>query len=178
LLLLGRHSPLQVLKTAVRLLHAIVDILSSKNHLAACLLAMEMCQMVAQGMYAKDPLLMQVPGISRALAEKCERQSVLLPYLLHLKLSLISGGNRCGGCRVHVLVCNGNKDGAMLSDSCVESHQLEMELMTNWRVHQRLRTQQQLYRCYIALMLALSFTILSKPCRRRGCCGSRGNAGC
>jgi pre-mRNA-splicing helicase BRR2 len=66
---------MQVLKTAVRLLHAIVDILSSKNHLAACILAMEMCQMVVQGMYAKDPLLMQVPGISRAIAEKCDRHS-------------------------------------------------------------------------------------------------------
>ena len=62
--------------TAVRLLHAIVDVLSSKNNLAACLLAMEMCQMVAQGMHVKDPPLMQIPGVSRSLAEKCEREGV------------------------------------------------------------------------------------------------------
>jgi pre-mRNA-splicing helicase BRR2 len=66
-----------VLETAVRLLHAIVDILSSKSHLAACLLAMEMCQMVVQGMHVKDPLLMQIPGVSRSLAEKCEREGAL-----------------------------------------------------------------------------------------------------
>lgn len=69
---------MQVLKTAMRLLHAIVDILSSKNHLAACILAMEMCQMVVQGMHARDPLLMQVPGVSRTLAEHCEREGA--PY--------------------------------------------------------------------------------------------------
>ena len=61
-----------MLKTAIRLLHAIVDILSSKSHLGACILAMEMCQMVVQGMHARDPLLMQVPGVSRSLAEHCE----------------------------------------------------------------------------------------------------------
>ena len=69
------------MKTAIRLLHAIVDVLSSKSALAPCLLAMEMCQMVTQAMHVKDPLLLQLPGVSRGLAEKCEREGERLwPY--------------------------------------------------------------------------------------------------
>jgi pre-mRNA-splicing helicase BRR2 len=67
---------LQVVKTAVRLLHAMVDVLSSKNALNVCLLTMELSQMVTQALHSKDSHLMQLPAVSRALAEKCEAAGI------------------------------------------------------------------------------------------------------
>lgn len=60
----------------MRLLHAMVDILSNKNALNACIVAMELCQMVTQALHTKDSFLLQLPGVTRALAEKCEAAGV------------------------------------------------------------------------------------------------------
>lgn len=67
---------MQVVKTSVRLLHAMVDILSNKNALNACIVAMELCQMVTQALHTKDSFLLQLPGVTRALADKCEAADV------------------------------------------------------------------------------------------------------
>lgn len=67
---------MQVVRTSVRLLHAMVDILSNKNALNACIAAMELCQMVAQALHTKDSFLLQLPGVNRALADKCEAAGV------------------------------------------------------------------------------------------------------
>lgn len=67
---------LQVVRTSVRLLHAMVDILSNKNALNACIVAMELCQMVTQALHTKDSFLLQLPGVTRALADKCEAAGI------------------------------------------------------------------------------------------------------
>jgi hypothetical protein len=66
----------QVVRTSVRLLQAIVDVLSSKSARSACLLAMELCQMVVQGQHRNDSWLLQLPGMSKSLAEKCEAAGI------------------------------------------------------------------------------------------------------
>lgn len=62
----------QVVRVSVRLLQAIVDVLSSKSARGACLLAMELCQMVVQAQHRNDSWLLQLPGMTKPLAEKCE----------------------------------------------------------------------------------------------------------
>lgn len=69
-MLADQHS---VVTTTMRLLHALVDVVSSKNHLSLCLLVMEMCQMTTQAMWDKDSPLLQVPGFTHALAKRCEK---------------------------------------------------------------------------------------------------------
>lgn len=66
----------QVVCTSVRLLQAIVDVLSSKSAKGACLLAMELCQMVVQGQHRNDSWLLQLPGMTKALAQKCEAAGI------------------------------------------------------------------------------------------------------
>ena len=60
----------------MRLLQAIVDVLSSKSAKSACLLAMELCQMVVQGQHRNDSWLLQLPGMTKALAQKCEAAGI------------------------------------------------------------------------------------------------------
>lgn len=67
---------MQVVITSVRLLQAIVDVLSSKSAKSACLLAMELCQMVVQSQHRNDSWLLQLPGMTKPLAEKCEAAGV------------------------------------------------------------------------------------------------------
>lgn len=66
----------QVVCTSVRLLQAIVDVLSSKSAKSACLLAMELCQMVVQGQHRNDSWLLQLPGMTKTLADKCEAAGI------------------------------------------------------------------------------------------------------
>lgn len=61
-----------VVATAMRLLHALVDVVSSNSHLALCLTAMELCQMTAQAQWDSDSPLLQVPGFTPQLAKRCE----------------------------------------------------------------------------------------------------------
>lgn len=51
-----------VVRDAVRLLQAAVDVIATSGWLQPALAAMEMSQMVAQGMSEKDSVLMQVSG--------------------------------------------------------------------------------------------------------------------
>jgi len=53
-----------VVETAVRLLQAIVDVISSNGWLTPALQAMELSQMVIQGVWDSDPILKQLPHVS------------------------------------------------------------------------------------------------------------------
>jgi pre-mRNA-splicing helicase BRR2 len=65
-----------VLLDASRLLQAIVDVISSSGWLAPALAAMELSQMITQALWNKDPLLMQLPHISRDAAARAAEAGV------------------------------------------------------------------------------------------------------
>ncbi|KAH7862903.1 hypothetical protein Vadar_010909 [Vaccinium darrowii] len=62
----------EVLLSAGRLLQAIVDVTSSNGWLSLALLAMEVSQMVTQGMWEMDSMLLQLPHFTKELAKKCQ----------------------------------------------------------------------------------------------------------
>nr|XP_033509201.1 DExH-box ATP-dependent RNA helicase DExH12-like [Nicotiana tomentosiformis] len=62
----------EVLLSAIRLLQAMVDVVSSNKWLSLALLAMEVSQMVTQGMWEHDSMLLQVPHFTNELAKKCQ----------------------------------------------------------------------------------------------------------
>ncbi|XP_062161026.1 DExH-box ATP-dependent RNA helicase DExH12-like [Alnus glutinosa] len=62
----------EVLLSATRLLQAMVDVISSNGWLNLALLAMEVCQMVTQGMWERDSMLLQLPHFTKELAKRCQ----------------------------------------------------------------------------------------------------------
>ncbi|GFZ10594.1 U5 small nuclear ribonucleoprotein helicase [Actinidia rufa] len=62
----------EVLLSASRLLRAMVDVISSNGWLSLALLAMEVSQMVTQGLWDRDPVLLQIPHFTKDLAKKCQ----------------------------------------------------------------------------------------------------------
>ncbi|XP_057975610.1 DExH-box ATP-dependent RNA helicase DExH12 [Malania oleifera] len=62
----------EVLFSASRLLQAMVDVISSNGWLSLALLAMELSQMVTQGMWERDSMLLQLPHFTKELAKKCQ----------------------------------------------------------------------------------------------------------
>ena len=62
----------EVLLSASRLLLSMVDVISSNGWLSLSLLAMEVCQMVTQGMWEHDSMLLQLPYFTKELAKKCQ----------------------------------------------------------------------------------------------------------
>ncbi|XP_050384241.1 DExH-box ATP-dependent RNA helicase DExH12-like [Argentina anserina] len=62
----------EVLLSASRLLHAMVDVIASNGWLNISLLAMEVSQMVTQGMWDCDSMLLQLPHFTRELAKRCQ----------------------------------------------------------------------------------------------------------
>ncbi|WCJ44783.1 U5 small nuclear ribonucleoprotein helicase putative [Euphorbia peplus] len=62
----------EVLLSASRLLQAMVDVISSNGWLNLALIAMEISQMVTQGMWERDSILLQLPHFNRELAKKCQ----------------------------------------------------------------------------------------------------------
>jgi len=66
----------EVLDKATRLLQAMVDVLSSSGWLSPALAAMELCQMCVQGMWDRDPALLQLPHVSRDLARKASEDGI------------------------------------------------------------------------------------------------------
>lgn len=60
-----------VLPTATRLLQAMVDVLSSNGWLSPALACMELSQMVTQGMWNNESVLLQLPHFTKELAQKC-----------------------------------------------------------------------------------------------------------
>ncbi|KAK9927935.1 hypothetical protein M0R45_025095 [Rubus argutus] len=62
----------EVLLSASRLLQAMVDVISSNGWLNLALLAMEVSQMVTQGMWDRDSMLLQLPHFTKELAKRCQ----------------------------------------------------------------------------------------------------------
>ncbi|KNA14581.1 hypothetical protein SOVF_105940 [Spinacia oleracea] len=62
----------EVLFSASRLLQAMVDVISSNGWLNLALLAMEVSQMVTQGMWERDSMLLQLPRFTKDLAKRCQ----------------------------------------------------------------------------------------------------------
>lgn len=62
----------EVLLSAGRLLQAMVDVISSNGWLSLALLAMEVSQMVTQGMWERDSMLLQLPHFTKDLARRCQ----------------------------------------------------------------------------------------------------------
>ena len=59
-----------VLKHACKLVQAIVDVLSTEGWLKPALCAMELSQMLVQGMWAKDPVLYQLPHFTTDILQR------------------------------------------------------------------------------------------------------------
>ncbi|OMO61847.1 hypothetical protein CCACVL1_23206 [Corchorus capsularis] len=62
----------EVLLFATRLLQAMVDVISINGWLSLALLAMEVSQMVTQGMWERDSMLLQLPHFTKELAKRCQ----------------------------------------------------------------------------------------------------------
>ncbi|EOA28486.1 hypothetical protein CARUB_v10024696mg [Capsella rubella] len=62
----------EVLLSATRLLQAMVDVISNNGCLNLALLAMEVSQMVTQGMWDRDSILLQLPHFTKDLAKRCQ----------------------------------------------------------------------------------------------------------
>ncbi|KAK8609365.1 hypothetical protein V6N13_061814 [Hibiscus sabdariffa] len=62
----------EVLLYATRLLQAMVDVISSNGWLSLALLAMEVSQMVTQGMWERESMLLQLPHFTKELAKRCQ----------------------------------------------------------------------------------------------------------
>eukprot|EP00252_Welwitschia_mirabilis_P011890 TRINITY_DN2641_c0_g2_i1.p1 TRINITY_DN2641_c0_g2~~TRINITY_DN2641_c0_g2_i1.p1 ORF type:complete len:1287 (-),score=253.33 TRINITY_DN2641_c0_g2_i1:150-3629(-) len=62
----------EVLLSASRLLQAMVDVISSNGWLNPALATMELSQMVTQGLWERDSVLLQLPHFTKELAKRCQ----------------------------------------------------------------------------------------------------------
>ena len=65
-----------ILEKGIRLLQATVDVISSSGWLSPALSAMELSQMLVQGMWERDSALLQLPHFTPALAKACAAAGV------------------------------------------------------------------------------------------------------
>eukprot|EP00466_Bigelowiella_natans_P005264 jgi/Bigna1/53194/estExt_Genewise1Plus.C_160133 len=65
-----------LLPIASRLLSAIVDVISSAGWLEPALAAMELSQMIVQGIWSTDSVLLQIPHMTKELAAKCDKTGI------------------------------------------------------------------------------------------------------
>lgn len=65
-----------ILITAIRLIQACVDVLSTNGWLSPALAAMELAQMSTQAMWNKDSYLKQLPHFTNELIEKCKEKKI------------------------------------------------------------------------------------------------------
>jgi len=65
-----------ILSKAIRLIQACVDVLSSNGWLSPAIAAMELAQMVTQGMWSKDSYLKQLPHFTKDLIDACVQRGV------------------------------------------------------------------------------------------------------
>jgi len=61
----------KILTESINLIQAIVDVISSNGWLKPALAAMELCQMVVQGLWNKDNVLMQIPHFTKEIIQRC-----------------------------------------------------------------------------------------------------------
>lgn len=64
-----------MLTDCVKLLQALVDVISSQGWLKPAIAAMELSQMIVQGMWDKDSALLQLPHADKATVERCAAHS-------------------------------------------------------------------------------------------------------
>mmetsp|Transcript_3106 Transcript_3106/g.7162 ORF Transcript_3106/g.7162 Transcript_3106/m.7162 type:complete len:2217 (+) Transcript_3106:149-6799(+) len=69
-----------ILPDATRLIQAIVDVISSSGWLAPALAAMELSQMLTQGQWDKDSVLLQLPHVDKETAARCAKAGVESVY--------------------------------------------------------------------------------------------------
>lgn len=65
-----------ILGKAIRLIQACVDVLSSNGWLSPAIAAMELSQMVTQGMWSKDSYLKQLPHFSNEIIKRCQEKNI------------------------------------------------------------------------------------------------------
>ncbi|XP_002165482.2 U5 small nuclear ribonucleoprotein 200 kDa helicase isoform X1 [Hydra vulgaris] len=65
-----------ILGKAMRLIQACVDVLSSNGWLSPAITAMELAQMVTQGMWSKDSYLKQIPHFSAEIIKRCQDKEI------------------------------------------------------------------------------------------------------
>lgn len=65
-----------VLSMALRLLFAMVDVISSSGWLSPALACMEMSQMIVQGMWDRDSVFLQLPHVTKKIAEGLEKKEL------------------------------------------------------------------------------------------------------
>lgn len=76
----------QILPVATRLLQAMVDVLSSNGWLSPALACMELSQMVTQGLWNNESVLMQLPHFTKELVSRCKDAGVTtIPDLMELE---------------------------------------------------------------------------------------------
>lgn len=63
----------RIVKDTTRLLQATVDVIASNGWLSPALTAMELSQMVTQGLWDRDPVLLQLPHFNRDLCKKARQ---------------------------------------------------------------------------------------------------------
>mmetsp|Transcript_35927 Transcript_35927/g.58074 ORF Transcript_35927/g.58074 Transcript_35927/m.58074 type:complete len:2158 (+) Transcript_35927:72-6545(+) len=66
----------QVLLDSIRLLQAVVDVISSSGWLSPALAAMELSQMVVQGLWDRDSVMMQLPHFTKEIVDRCKEAGV------------------------------------------------------------------------------------------------------
>lgn len=64
-----------ILSDAIKLLQAMVDVISSQGWLRPALAAMEVSQMIVQGIWDKDPILLQIPHFDARIIEELKSLS-------------------------------------------------------------------------------------------------------
>eukprot|EP01012_Entosiphon_sulcatum_P019666 TRINITY_DN24576_c0_g2_i5.p2 TRINITY_DN24576_c0_g2~~TRINITY_DN24576_c0_g2_i5.p2 ORF type:complete len:511 (-),score=149.36 TRINITY_DN24576_c0_g2_i5:115-1647(-) len=65
-----------ILSKCPQLVQAMVDVVASNRWLLPALAAMELSQMVTQGLWDKDPVLLQLPHFTATLAKRCQERGV------------------------------------------------------------------------------------------------------
>ena len=66
----------EIIIKAIRLIQACVDVLSSNGWLSPALAAMELAQMVTQGMWNKDSYLRQLPHFTTEIIQRCTEKKI------------------------------------------------------------------------------------------------------
>ena len=66
----------QILPTAVKLIQAMTDCISSNGWLKPTLMAMKLSQMIVQGMWIRDSPLTQLPHFDKNLLERCKKAEI------------------------------------------------------------------------------------------------------
>ena len=69
-----RADQARVLTSSLKLLQALVDVISSNRWLKPAIVAMEVCQMIVQGLWDKDHPLLQIPHFTTDMLSRCKAE--------------------------------------------------------------------------------------------------------